>query len=100
MVLSSELQGEPVAAAPAGVNPITDWDAQTDSDIAESQRNGKGGLLSTDADLIKKHRSLVVDMIGTVGKSLFQGKNLVSAVSLPVSIFEARSMLARQTEYF
>jgi hypothetical protein len=59
----------------------------------------KGGVLCKNAAEIKSQDGLLVDMIGRVGKSLYDG-NGISSLSLPVRIFETKGTLERILGYW
>lgn len=54
----------------------------------------KGGVECRNVEHLKTQEGLILDLMKRVGKTLIEGKNLVS-VSLPVRIFEKRSTLER-----
>lgn len=53
-----------------------------------------GGLKLTDKDMIKKQKGVLSEVLRNFGASILEGKSAVS-LSLPVRIFEPRSMLER-----
>jgi hypothetical protein len=59
----------------------------------------KGGVVCKALAEINSQDGLLVDMIGKVGKSLYEG-NGISSLSLPVRIFEPKSTLERILGYW
>lgn len=59
----------------------------------------KGGIVCKNAAEIKSQDGLLIDMIGKVGKSLYEGSG-ISSLSLPVRIFEPKSTLERIVGYW
>ncbi|RHZ26216.1 hypothetical protein DYB37_002564 [Aphanomyces astaci] len=62
-------------------------------------RNPAGGVTLTDKDVAKKQNGVVMEVIKTMGTKLLDGKSAVS-LSLPVRIFEARTMLDRLVDFY
>eukprot|EP01017_Pseudomicrothorax_dubius_P034450 TRINITY_DN4722_c0_g1_i1.p1 TRINITY_DN4722_c0_g1~~TRINITY_DN4722_c0_g1_i1.p1 ORF type:complete len:695 (+),score=157.69 TRINITY_DN4722_c0_g1_i1:65-2149(+) len=58
------------------------------------KRATDGGIECYNKDELKTQEGLILELMKTVGKTLIEGKNVVS-ISLPVRIFEPRSTLER-----
>jgi hypothetical protein len=54
-----------------------------------------GGVLCTDASVMERQKSAVVDIMKSLGKKLLTGKFDLLKISLPVKIFEPRSYLQK-----
>ncbi|OQR86239.1 PH domain containing protein [Achlya hypogyna] len=59
--------------------------------------NKKGGLIFEDKDVLKKQQGVVKDVMVQLGAQLLSGK-LAVRLSLPIRVFEARSLLERVAE--
>jgi len=55
------------------------------------KQTGAVGLEFIDQDLMSKQRSVMTFLIKTVGSNIMSGKSIMN-VSLPINIFEPRSM--------
>jgi hypothetical protein len=58
-----------------------------------------GGMKLTDKEIAKKQNGVLMEVIKTMGTKLLEGKSAVS-LSLPVRIFEPRSMLDRLVDLY
>jgi hypothetical protein len=52
----------------------------------------KEGLEFINQDLIQKQRGVIGHLIKKIGANFFQGKSIMN-ISLPINIFDCRSML-------
>ncbi|ETW01036.1 hypothetical protein H310_06667 [Aphanomyces invadans] len=62
-------------------------------------RNPTGGVTLTDKDVAKKQNGVVMEVLKKMGAKILDGKSAVS-LSLPVRIFEPRSMLERLVDFY
>ncbi|CAK93395.1 unnamed protein product (macronuclear) [Paramecium tetraurelia] len=63
------------------------------------RRFKEGGIECFNKEEIKAQDGLVLDLMRSAGRQLFEGRNIIS-FSLPVRIFEPRSMIERICEYW
>eukprot|EP00767_Chilomastix_cuspidata_P003916 gnl/Chilomastix_cuspidata/4042.p1 GENE.gnl/Chilomastix_cuspidata/4042~~gnl/Chilomastix_cuspidata/4042.p1 ORF type:complete len:422 (+),score=169.64 gnl/Chilomastix_cuspidata/4042:860-2125(+) len=68
-------------------------------DIEASCAKGSPGLVVTDTETLKKQHGVIASFARQIGVNILQGKNIMN-VSLPVTLFEPRSMLQRVVEYY
>jgi len=70
------------------------------SDILyNSYRDSKGGLVSTDRNIIKKQRGVVTDLVKNILKNFASGLGM-ARITLPIKIFEPRSYVERLLDKF
>ncbi|CAK4243512.1 unnamed protein product [Aphanomyces euteiches] len=62
-------------------------------------RNPTGGVTLTDKEVAKRQNGVLMEIIKNMGTKLLDGKSAVS-LSLPVRIFEPRSMLDRLVDFY
>lgn len=67
--------------------------------FSEFEINKDGRLKCTDAELISKQKSVIIDIFKTAVSKILEGK-LVVGMSLPIKIFQPRSYLERITDLF
>ncbi|GKT36390.1 Oxysterol-binding protein like protein [Aduncisulcus paluster] len=58
-----------------------------------------GGVVNEDEDIVRRHKAVIFDIVKQIGKNLIRFKNIIS-VSLPVVIFEPRSLHQRIADNF
>ncbi|KAM3139836.1 hypothetical protein pb186bvf_008078 [Paramecium bursaria] len=63
------------------------------------RRFKEGGVECFNREEIRSQDGLVIDLMRQAGRQLMEGKNIIS-VSLPVRIFEARSMIERVCDWW
>ncbi|CAD8169140.1 unnamed protein product [Paramecium octaurelia] len=63
------------------------------------RRFKEGGIECFNKEEIKAQDGLVLDLMRSAGRQLFEGRNIIS-FSLPVRIFEPRSMIERICDYW
>eukprot|EP00743_Colponemidia_sp_Colp-15_P000527 GILK01000592.1.p1 GENE.GILK01000592.1~~GILK01000592.1.p1 ORF type:complete len:588 (-),score=111.82 GILK01000592.1:185-1948(-) len=63
------------------------------------ERMSGGGLKCVDKVALKKQKGVIMDMLKQAGSNMLEGKNVVN-ISLPVRIFEPRSMLERICDWW
>jgi len=60
-------------------------------------RSSAGGLKLIDEGVVKAQRAAAWDVVKQIGRNVMDGRNLVN-VTLPVTVFEARSMTHKLTD--